>query len=177
VIGKFRNSGRRGGHAVQREATFDRRQALQLHAHHRTLHARIVRPAFEQLGDHAAEILHARFQHLSDDEIQRCGRFVQLAHHELMNPVVAHGGDALEKDLDEGGQPASGGLAFSGIDNRGRRRPHLINRGLHHRVVESALTVKVVVDGRDVGVRGAADIPHRHTSVSSRRKQARRLRE
>jgi len=90
-----------------------------------------------------------------------------------MNPVVAHGGDTLEKDLDERRQLLLRRLAPSGLDDGRGGRPHLIDRRLHDGVVQTALAVEVIVDGRDVRVRRAADGANGHLRKATRREQPR----
>jgi len=177
VIGQFCDGCRRRRHAVQREPPVDRCQALQLDAHHGPPHPRIGRRATEYFGDDAVQILHARLQDPPDDEFERGRRFVELPHHELVDPVIAHRGDALQKDRDERGQSLLGRLVPPGVDDGRGRPPHLIDGRLQDRLIEPVLAVKVIVDGGDVGMRGAADVANRYTGKPARRKQPRAFRE
>ena len=130
-------------------------------------HPRVGQRAPENLGDQRRQVLDPRPHALLDERVERRRRVVHLVVNQLVNRVVPR----PEQPLVEDGDPASQ-LFLRRVPGAGLSRgvgggAHRVDRRLQHLAIQAELVAEVIVDGRDVGVGGAADFADRHLPESA----------
>ena len=136
-------------------------QRLRVHAGDAAQHPRIGGRAVENLGDQAGQIFDARPHALLDQRIERRRRVVHLVLNQLVDRLVARSEEPVAEDRNPAPQLLFGRLPGAGLPRRLGGRPDRVDRRLQHLAIQPELVAEVVVDGGDVGVRGAAHLAHR----------------